>query len=154
MATGNTVIGPGWIEATVAALQAVDGHAAVYSGTTQPWLRVTNFGFEIETGNVVGSVTLRLTGAGGCAQPLGRQVDVALTLNGIDPSGTIYTLTLDHELAAPEWEGPHLWGHAMITEAQVESESFGVLIRKAIADEGPQVRCDQVWLEITETGGG
>ena len=125
----------GWVNGN-AALQE-DSSYASFNSTGQEDLRLTRFPFNLTSVTILG-IEVRVKGYGTSAVAADRQIDVGMTKDGTALAGT---RKLAQQLGTTNGYltlgGPtDLWG-ATWTTAEVNAETFGVLVRDADATAQP-----------------
>jgi len=122
--------GTNWTDPTFAL--ADDSSYAVYNAATQDYLRLTSLGLALPNGAVGVGVQVVIKANGTSATTAQRQIRVGLTKDGTTLVGAEKIITLNQTTDTSQTLGgaTDLWG-TTLTEAEMEANSFGILIRDA-----------------------
>ena len=112
-------------------------------------MRLGQFGLTVPAGKDCVGLMVTLSGSGSCENEIERnyEVDPAQPGEGENPPqpvGIPQTFTGGYENVI---EDVLAFYHAF-TDAEVESDDFGLFIRKNTTTDGPQVRMDHVDIEL------
>src|SRR6185369_8177894 len=124
---------------------------ATFTGTTQNYLQMTGFGFAIPAGSTINGVQASVKGLSSGTNTANRTIQVGLTLNGTALTGTAKTQALNTTDASfALGTTSDVWG-ASLTTANINTATFGVLIRDNDNLTSGTFSIDNVTLTITYT---
>ena len=124
---------------------------ATFTGTTQQYLLLTNYGFAIPAGSTINGVQVSVKGMSSGGNPAARTIQVALTTDGSTVAGTAKTQQLAATDAAYTLgTTADVWG-ATLTQALVNGTSFGVMIRDNDTTSNGTFSIDVATITVTYT---
>src|SRR6185369_3126756 len=124
---------------------------ATFTGATQNYLQMTGFGFAIPAGSTINGVQASVKGMSSGTNTANRTIQVGLTLNGTALTGTAKTQVLNTTDASfALGTTSDVWG-ASLTTANVNTATFGLLIRDNDTTSSGTFSIDNVTLTITYT---
>ena len=143
--------GSGWSNISNA-VGSSSGNYATYSGTSQSWLRLTNFGFttsDIPSGATINGITVTVRGRNSQGS---QSMNVALTKNGTTALGSkTFTISSSYSNNV-QGSSSDLWGQTW-TDTDLTSSSFGVMLRDSNTTASGTFEIDYVTVVVTYTAG-
>ena len=144
-----TQSGSGWSNLT-SAQGSTSGTYATYSGTTQSYLRLTNYGFtttDIPTGSTINGITVNVRGRNSQGS---QTMNVALTKNGTTALGS-KTFTISSSYADnTQGSTSDLWGQTWAV-SDLTASTFGVMLRDSNTTASGTFEIDYITVTITYT---
>jgi len=145
----TTASGTNW--GTPANVLTQDATYTTFTGTSGTYLQITGFGFAIPAGSTINGVQATVWGTSSGSNATNRTIRVNLTTNGTAAAGTNKTQALTTSNASYALgTTSDLWG-ATLTPANVNTSTFGVLIRDNDTTSSGTFSMDYVSLTITYT---